>query len=416
MIFRARFVAPVNAPAIENGAVEVSDGAITAIGVSAEFSRQPQVDFGDAVLAPGFVNAHTHLELSQLENRVPPSPDFTDWLKRLIAVRAQDVRDAGASTVATSLYVERAMREGIRKSLKAGVTAVGDITARPDLSRPTLASSPLRAVSFGEVIAVGRSRPQLDARLLAAADQTLDSNRFRAGISPHAPYTVEPAALKICAHRAARGEFPLCIHVAETAEEERFTREGCGDFLRFLQGLGMWDDAVEIPRASPVELLAVVEALTPRTLLAHANYVSDQDISLIAASGASVAYCPRTHAAFGHAPHRFREMLHAGINVCLGTDSLASNPSLSILDELRFLQPLCRGMAPDEMLALATLRGARALGMERFAGTLTPGKCADFVVIPLPPAARTWDSIFQSSDEVATTYIDGNEMARNAVR
>jgi cytosine/adenosine deaminase-related metal-dependent hydrolase len=411
MIYHARFVVPVDVPAVEGGALEVTDGKISATGPTSEFFGKPHVDFGDAVLIPGLVNAHTHLELSLLENRVAPTPDFADWLNRLIATRTQDVRDSGPPQIASNTYFERAVRAGISKSLAAGVTTVGDITAVPACTRAVLAASPLRAVSFGEVIAMGTGRHQLDTRLAAAADQSLDSDRFRAGISPHSPYTVEPFSLRECVHRAAQGGFPLCIHAAETMEEEQFTRDGRGEFARFLQGLGLWDDQVEVPHAGPIEWLSSVGALTSRTLLAHANYVSDRDIDLIAASGASVAYCPHTHAAFGHPPHRFRDMLRAGINVCLGTDSLASNPSLSMLDELRFVASMCSDMTPHEILSLATLRGARALGMEYTSGSLTPGKSADFVVIPLSPNVRNWDSIMMSTDRTSKVFINGRDVS-----
>ena len=150
--------------------------------------------------------------------------------------------------------------------------------------------------------------------------------------------------------------------------------------------------------------------LGPQTVLAHANYVSDSDIALIAASGASVAYCPRTHAAFGHPPHRFRDMLRAGVNVCLGTDSLASNPSLSILDELRLLQSKCHDVAPEDLLALGTLRGACALGFSHAVGSLTPGKSADFAVIPLPATAPTWDETLNSRNAPAAVYVQGQEL------
>jgi cytosine/adenosine deaminase-related metal-dependent hydrolase len=291
--------------------------------------------------------------------------------------------------------------------VSSGVTAVGDITAFPNYSRPVLAESPIRAVSFGEVIAMGKGRELLTTRLNAAADLEYQSDRLRVGISPHAPYSVEPDALRECGQRARDANLPLCIHVAETADEERFTRNGEGPFADFLAGLGLWDENIPHIDCSPVELLASVGVLGPRTLLAHANYVSDREISLIAKSGASVVYCPRTHAEFGHPPHRFRDMLRAGVNVCLGTDSLASNPSLSILDELRFLHSKCHDVAPNDLLALGTIRGARALGFGEVVGSLTPGKSADFVVIPICPPARDWYEILSSSERPMSVYVRG---------
>ena len=147
-----------------------------------------------------------------------------------------------------------------------------------------------------------------------------------------------------------------------------------------------------------------------RTVIAHANYVTDGDIGVIAHTGASVAYCPRTHRAFGHPPHRFRDMLAAGINVCLGTDSLVSNPSLSILDELRFLRREHLDVSPDEILAMGTLRGARALGFAKTAGSIIAGKSADLAVIPLDPTTREhgWESMFEATRPPIAVYIAGD--------
>jgi len=409
MIVKARFVVPVDAPPIENGAIQFEGGTIVAVGRAAEFPSQGAVDYGDAAILPGFVNAHTHLELSLLADRVPPSSDFVDWLHRLIAARTSDVQ-SNLSDVGD--YVGRAVQTGIDQSLSAGVTTIGDITSYPIYSRPVLAASPLRAVSFGEVIAMGKGRDLLEGRLNAATEERDATHRVHVGISPHAHYTVEPGALRTCARQASDRALPLCVHVAETREEETFVRQGEGPFVTFLQELGLWDESIASSNCSPVELLAKIGLLGPRTLLAHANYVSDSDIALIAESGASVAYCPGTHAAFGHPPHRFRDMLRAGVNVCLGTDSLASNPSLSILDELRFLRAGFHDLSPDELLWMATLRGAKALGLSQLFGSLTPGKSADFVAMELPPTAKSWHGIFDYAPRILALYIAGAPQSR----
>lgn len=407
MIVKARFVVPVDGPPIDNGAVQFDHDRIVAVGPASQFPARGAVDYGEAVIVPGLVNAHTHLELSLLEGRVPPSTDFVDWLRRLIAARTEGLQAADAAE-----YFGQAVRAGVAQSMSSGVTTVGDITASPHITRPVLADSPIRAVSFGEVIAMGRGRDLLAQRLNAAVDLEQQSARLRVGVSPHAPYTVQPAGLRACGERAREADLPLCVHVAETADEERFVRYGEGPFADFLAGLGLWDENIPRSDCSPVELLARAGLLGPRTVLAHANYVADSDIELIAAFGASVAYCPRTHAAFGHAPHRFREMLRAGVNVCLGTDSLASNPSLSILDELRFLRSKCHDVAPDDVLATGTIRGARALGFGEVAGSLTPGKSADFVVIALEQSAGDWQDILLSSQNPLAVYIRGTLMHR----
>ncbi len=419
MIVQAKFIAPVGSPVIENGAIEFANGRIIAVGQASRFVSRGAMAYGDAVILPGFVNAHTHLELSLLAGRVPPSPNFTDWLKRLIAARnlglnratPSPYQGAGSGSQPPSDpcdYFARAVEAGIAQSLAGGVTTIADITANPQFTRPVLARSPLCAVSFGEVIAMGKGRNLLSARLAAAADTALQSEHLRIGISPHAPYTVEPVALRACAEKARAENLPLSIHVSETSDEDLFVRSGEGPFADFLAGLGFYDDMIPKNACNPVELLQSTGSLGPRTILAHANHVSDNDIALIAGSGASIAYCPRTHAAFGHPPHRFRDMLRAGVNVCIGTDSLASNPSLSMLDELRFLGSMCHDVSPEVLLGLTTLSGARALNLAHNIGSLQEGKSADFSVIPLPAAARSWTAMLESESPPAAVYIEGN--------
>lgn len=419
MIVKARFAVPLDSPPIENAAIRFENGIILDVGAAAS-SSPDDVDYGDAVILPGFVNAHTHLELTLLADRVPPSLDFTNWLNQLISTRNHDSgsftpskeenprgRNAGGIGNGPKGYFEHAVKSGISQSLTAGVTTVADITAYPRWTRPVLARSPLRGVSFGEVIAMGKGRTHLQSRLDAAADESEQTEWMKIGISPHAPYTVEPDALHTCADLAARNRLPLSIHVAETPGEEEFTRERTGPFADFLAQLGLWDEDIPISRCSPVELLAAAGLLTPSTILAHANYASNSDIALIAESGASVAFCPRTHAAFGHAAHRLRDMLATGINVCLGTDSLASNPSLSILDEVRFLWSAHNDILPDQLLAMATLHGARALKLDSRIGSLSAGKLADFCVVALRTKARQWVEVVESSNPVMATYVGG---------
>ncbi|MGD2107890.1 MAG: amidohydrolase family protein [Phycisphaerae bacterium] len=402
MILKGRYVVPVDRPVIEDGAVAVEGGVITGIGRAKEVGGGfDVVDYGDAVIGPGFVNAHTHLELSLLCGRVQASHDFVGWLARV------------SEHITTELAEEGRRREsvlaGVRASLSAGVTLVGDVTRAPGLTREVLAGSRLRGVSFGEVIAVGRRRGLLSERLEAAASTEWHSERLRVGIAPHAPYSVEPDAMRACAARAAELAAPVCIHLAETPDEALFTRSGEGPFVDLLRRLRVWDKSVPVSGFGPVELARQTGLLTRRTTVAHANYVDDEDIRRLAACGVSVAYCPRTHRAFGHEPHRFRDMMAAGVNVCIGTDSLASNPSLSVLDELRSLRREHPDVEPGELLTMGTLRGARALGFGHDAGSLGVGKRADLVVIPLKrqQSQVEWFSILDSAEPVSAVYVGG---------
>jgi cytosine/adenosine deaminase-related metal-dependent hydrolase len=427
---KARFIVPVEGAVVEGGTLFVSDGRIASVersGVALPYV----IDYGDVVILPALVNAHTHLELGALAGRFPPSWGFVDWLGQLT--------DRLRSTPPTRADTEKAVRCGIEESLAAGVATVGDVTRFPAWSRAVLADSPIRAVSFGEIIAIGSTRDRVHESLIAAASRPAGADWQRKaersatpvttpcllsafpslvsdpdaklflGISPHSPYTVEPEAMLACARKSRELEAPLCIHLLETQYEDDFTRHGRGPLADHLRRVGVWDDRIPVSGCGPVELLESRGLLGPRTLLVHVNYATDADIARIAASGAHVVYCPRTHAAFGHPPHRFRDMLAAGINVCIGTDSLASNPSLSVLDELRWLRRQIPDLPSHELIAMGTLRAARALGFERHTGSLTPGKSADLAVIPLEsrPGHARWDWILESSLPPQALFIRG---------
>jgi cytosine/adenosine deaminase-related metal-dependent hydrolase len=308
--------------------------------------------------------------------------------------------------------IKASVRSAVRQSLAAGVTTVGDITRSPEQVRPLLRESPLRAVSFGEVIAVGKLRAQLRTALADASDACATSPTLRIGVSPHAPYTVEPDGLRACADQARGAGLPLAIHLAETIDEAMFTTEHRGDLRSYLERLGVWDEHVPCPHARPIDLAAATGLLTDTTVLAHANYLSDAEIGVLAGAGSHVVYCPRTHAAFGHPPHRYRAMLAAGINVCVGTDSLASTPSLSILDELRWLHANRHDCDPATLLEMGTLRGARALAWDDDVGSLGIGKAADFAVVPLDPVgpADPVVNVLSSACEVVATYVAGDRI------
>ncbi|MCH7813021.1 MAG: amidohydrolase family protein [Planctomycetes bacterium] len=403
MILRARQVLTAGHRLLDNGAVRIEDGVIAEVGPRRDLGGGPVEDLGDCLLMPGFVNAHIHLELTHLAGKVPAHGGLFDWLVGLVE---QIVAGGDDPEV-----VRQSVRTGRDLCLAVGVTTVGDISRLTRLTRSVLADGPLRVLSFGEVIAVGKLRDRLNERLDAAADATHRSRFLEVGLSPHSPYSLEPDAFAACARRATADGLRMCVHLAETAEEAAFTTALTGEVRDYLQRCGFWDDRIPCPGRSPVACAAAAGVLGPATVLAHVNYVDDDEIDRLAAAGVHVAYCPRTHAAFGQPPHRFAEMLDRGINVCLGTDSLASNPDLSILGELRFLRETLPGCSSQRLIEMATIRGARALGFEKCAGSLAAGKAADLVVVPLDRAADDrWDSILTSVQPPAAVYVAGQKI------
>jgi cytosine/adenosine deaminase-related metal-dependent hydrolase len=357
----ARWVFPVDAPPLERGVVTIADGRIAAVGPTGD--GPVDVDFGEAAIIPGLVNAHTHLDLSGLRDQAPPTPDFTGWLRQVIGFRRSRAPE----------QVQADIRDGLAESVRFGTTLMGDISGDGG-SWDALADAPLRAVVYREFLGLPADRAadaweRLDNWLVSRTP----TSTCRPGVSPHAPYSVR-AALFFAA--ATRG-WPVATHLAETAAEMELLVLRRGPFVSFLQDLGVWaPDGLAEDVDHVLRLLTGVEP----TLIVHGNYLPpDTDLP----PNASLVYCPRTHAAFGHPPHPFLEFLARGVCVALGTDSLASNPDLDLLAEARFLHERYPSLNGEVILRMATLSGAEALGWAEETGSLTPGKSADLAVVPL---------------------------------
>jgi cytosine/adenosine deaminase-related metal-dependent hydrolase len=339
--------------------------------VEPDAAQSADVDLGDAAVLPGLVNAHTHLDLSGLRGRVRYNGDFTAWLRAVI--RHRRARSAKK--------IQADIRAGVEESIRHGVTLVGDVAAG-GASWTELAKAPLRAVVFHEMLGLPRDRAE---QALVTARAWLAEHRAaptcRPGLSPHAPYSVR-GNLFFEAARLARGcqpHAPLAVHLAETREELELLQHHRGPFVEFLQELGVWDP--EGLPDSPRSVLSLCNQPIPKLVL-HGNYLA---ITGRLPRGTAVVYCPRTHASFGHALHPFRDFLARGVTVALGTDSLASNPDLDLLAEARFLHRQFPNFPGADLLRMASLLGARALGWEDETGSLEAGKSADLIVVPLPP-------------------------------
>jgi cytosine/adenosine deaminase-related metal-dependent hydrolase len=361
----ARWVFPIDSPPIEHGVVRILGERIHDVGPP---GGRADIDLGNVAVLPGLVNAHAHLDLTGLRGQVPFTGDFTDWLRAVIAHRRQRSAE----------QVQQDVRDGIRECLQHGVTLLGDISDR-GLSIDLLSAAPLRAVVFHELL--GLTAPRAGQAWAAAMDWLArpSSTNCRRALSPHAPYSVRRSLLRAVTARAAAAEVPVMIHLAETQAELQLLASKDGTFRRFLETLGVWDADGLV--SSVVEVVNILSAV-PHVLLAHGNFLGP-DIAL--GPNVTVVYCPRTHHFFGHPPHPFRSLLDRGVCIALGTDSLASSPDLDLLQEVRFLHQHHPGVPGERLLRMATLTGAEALGWANETGSLTPGKSADLIVVPLPP-------------------------------
>jgi cytosine/adenosine deaminase-related metal-dependent hydrolase len=389
----ARWVFPVTRPPIERGRVTVADDCI--LNIDPGSALQPDIDFGNAAIVPGFVNAHTHLDLTGAKGLTPPTPDFVDWLRRVIAFRRGR----------TPEQVQADVQAGLAELTRHGTTLVGDIAAE-GATWDALANAPLRAIVFRELLGLTEERAAVAWEGFQWwRDSVAPTETCRPGISPHAPYSVAETLYE----QAVEARLPLATHVAETRAEIDLLGERCGPFVPFLRDLGVWAPDRLVGDVNRVVQLANV--VDPH-LLVHCNYLSaNAPISFLG----TVVYCPRTHAAFGHPPHPFREFLANGVLVALGTDSLASNPDLSVLAEARFLHTRCPDFPGNALLKLATLNGAKALGWADQTGSLDEGKSADFAVVALPDhdAADPYQLLFDSDLPVVATWFRGREVHRS---
>jgi cytosine/adenosine deaminase-related metal-dependent hydrolase len=386
----ARWVFPVTAAPLERGLVTVRRDSIVA--VEPHGTRKADADLGNVALTPGFVNAHTHLDLTGARGLTPPTPDFVGWLRRVIAYRRGRTADKTAADIAF----------GIADSVRFGTTLIGDIAVE-GMSWNQLAAAPMRAVVFRELIGMTAERATAAwegfAWWLKSVEET---ETCRPGVSPHAPYTVAAALYQ----RASSADTPLAIHLAETSEELELLADHRGPFVELLREFGAW---------APDRLMRSVDRPAGKSLvglpslLVHCNYLP---VSTRIGAGSTIIYCPRTHAAFGHPPHPFREFLGRGIHVGLATDSLASNPDLSVLAEARFIRAHNPAESGVRLLRLATISGARALGWADETGSLEPNKSADFAVVGLPDreAADPHELLFDSDLPVVSTWFRGREV------
>lgn len=353
------------------GAVAVAGGRVIDAGETAALERRyltdaaAVIDRTEDLLVPGFVNAHAHFEL----NAIGPHPytgTFTSWVKLLQRQRPRDAAAVGES-----------VRKGVRMSLTAGVEAVGDIGGArfgEAAAWEALGRAPLAGVYFPELLAFGGDRADGELnRLRDLLAEPRVSGRMRRGISPHAPYSTGRCIYAAATHAAVEHGLVATTHLAEMPEEHQFVSDASGPFRVFLESLGVWED--DHAKDYRDGLLAVpwMEPYLRQApwLLAHCNYVSDDDITLLAETGASVAYCPVASEYFGHQGHRYREMIEAGVNVCLGTDSIVCQPAVEIEPQPLGVLPQMRRLYqrdatdPALLLRMATTHGRRALRLDR---------------------------------------------------
>ena len=321
------------------------------------------------------VNAHTHLEFSQLKQPLgQPGIKFTDWV-RLIVGQRNDTSKNDPQSKHDSIV------KGIQESFQYGVWAVGDIATDPVGENAYLADehrTPVHTTVFLEQLGrkqetLQQQSSQLDVHLLK---NDLVPESFSCGASSHATYSVAwDLHDQICA-AARQHQSPVAMHVAETLAERQLCDSATGDFVDLLQDFGAWNPETFVPRRSIKAYLGRLSQ-APRSLVVHGNYLDASELDLIQRNKSmSIVFCPRTHQFFQHSSYPLKKMLKRQINVAIGTDSRASSPDLNLFADLQSVAIDFPDLSAMEVLKLGTVNGALALGMESQLGTLSVGKQA----------------------------------------
>jgi 5-methylthioadenosine/S-adenosylhomocysteine deaminase len=360
---------PVDGAPIRDGAVAIEDGLVAAVGPADELGegeRNP-----GSVILPGFVNAHTHLEYANYAG-FGDGLSFGPWIA--IHVERKERLDLAD--------MEAIARLGAFECLRSGITTVGDCSFA-GAAATACAELGLSGVVYLEVFGESADGPfGLETRFERIRQRVTDalSDDVRLGVSPHAPYTCTLELYRACAELG----LPMATHLAESEAETEFLRSGGGSWEEFAHML------VPPVGTTGIRVLAEDGLLGPHVLAAHCVQADEEEIELLASYDVAVAHCPRSNAYLGCGAAPLHALREAGVRVAIATDSPASTPSFDMFDELRAAVTTARArerrpdaLSASDALELATLGGARALGLDADRGSLTPGKRADLTILSL---------------------------------
>ncbi len=373
---------------IEDGFVLIQGSRILQVGKRKDLYFLPSVrmlDLGDTLLMPGFINAHCHLDFTGFKGKVRYQGGFREWLRKM-AVKTRGT---------TSAEFRRSIQKGIKESLEYGTTTLCDISTSWE-SGALLRQSGLRSFVFLEMIDLGQPSTkayfkQFQEKLSAFAQVSPPTSTFRWGLSPHTPFTVSKELLQLTGkYLDSHRDIPTTIHLGESREEGNYFKKGSGPMADRVHVLNPdWN----IPRhTTPVQYLNESGWLPKLDLGVHLNVVDERDVRLLAKNRITVVHCPGSHRYFGHPRFKYRFLRQHHVPVCLGTDSLASNQSLSLFREMRLFHESQPHVTPEEILSMVTVKPAQALGLGHQLGRIKPGYWADLVGIPLSARKKAKNS------------------------
>jgi len=403
MILHARIVVPMDGPPIMAGAVVIEGNKITSVGNASDFPKCEGIEFhdlGDVALMPGLINAHCHLDYTILRRSIDPPKSFSAWVQRINAIK----RSLGPEDYLKSIA------RGFDGCIKWGTTTVCTIESFPELM-PHMPTPPIRTWWFYEMIDV-RHRITTDDVVAGALSffQNRPGSLSNFGLSPHAPFTASIDLYRLSNDCAQAFAMPLTTHVAESDEEMKMFGEARGPLYNFLSGIGR--PMGDCGSSSPFSHLWNAGAVNAQWILAHMNELTPDDFALLhelpRSARPTIVHCPSSHRYFRHRPFQWQRLREMGINLCVGTDSLASCDSLSLLDELRILQQNEPELPSEELLRSVTRGPARALRKEGVLGVLKEGALADLIAVPVAGRVENiHDQIIQHTRSIPWMMIDG---------
>jgi len=386
----------MNGPPIGNGAVAISGDRIAAVGTFGDLkkeSRGETIDLGEQILLPGLINAHCHLDYTVLRGKIPRKTSFTDWIRAI---------DAEKAKISARQYAD-SINQGFTEAVRFGTTTIANLTAFPDLIAQI--NEPIRTWWFAELIDV--RDPSRASEIVDRAVEQLKSKKHW-GLAPHAPFTASANLYRRCQEIARRENILLTTHLAESSEEMQMSFDLGGRLADFLTEIN--PDLFEYTGQTPVEhVLNNVCSLDDRWLIVHLNSILDGDAKRLAnqSTKCHVIHCPRSHQYFGHEQFKFEELRDLYLNICLGTDSLASNDDLNLFAEMRLFHDKYPALSCREILELVTVNPARALHHEELLGQIAPNFYADLISIADCKTKDIFENIVAHQGDVVWAMLGG---------
>src|SRR5438874_8459081 len=400
MIVRARMVVTMDGVPIPNGAVRVRGNRIVDVGKISEVASANDeiIDLGEHVLLPGLINAHCHLDYTCLRGKIPRQKSFTNWVR---------VINAEKGILTAEDYVT-SINTGFAEAQRFGTTTIANLIAFPQLIAKM--NPPIRTWWFAELIEV--REPERANKIVESATDSL-KRAENWGLAPHAPFTASENLSRDCQEIALRENILLTTHLAESHEEMEMFRDASGPLYQFMKEIGreMTDCAYDTPLARFLGRLG--DASLSGWIIAHLNELSESDFDLLRESQHkfSIAHCPRSRAYFRHMAFQFERLQRLGFNLCLGTDSLASNDDLSLFAEMRAYQKKFPDVLPEKILEMVTINPAHALRQENELGKIERGFLADMIALPFTTSGSVYETILNFVGKVPWLMLHGKTVA-----